>query len=72
MKSALALGLCFWCLAEAAAELGSPAAPAHAFFAFDNGVGRGQWPPAQQAKVLKELGYDGISYNETVDITNNT
>ena len=70
MKSAPALGLCFWCLAGAAADLGGSAAPAHAFFAFDNGVGRGQWPPARQAKVLKELGYDGISYNETIDITN--
>jgi sugar phosphate isomerase/epimerase len=70
MKSALAFGLCLWCLAGAAADLGSIAAPAHAFFAFDNGVGRGQWPPARQARVLKELGYDGISYNETIDLTN--
>ena len=35
------------------------------FFVFDNGVGRGQWTPEQQAKTLKELGYDGISYNYT-------
>ena len=35
------------------------------FFAFDNGVGRGKWTPEQQAKTLKELGYDGISYNYT-------
>lgn len=35
------------------------------FFAFDNGVGRGSWTPEQQAKTLKELGYDGISYNYT-------
>src|ERR1035437_6665750 len=70
MKSALALGFCFWCLAGAAADLRGSAAPAHAFFAFDNGVARGQWSPARQAKVLKELGYDGISYNETIDITN--
>ncbi len=41
------------------------AAPGWPFFAFDNGVGRGQWPPPQQAAVLKELGYDGISYNYT-------
>jgi sugar phosphate isomerase/epimerase len=35
----------------------------HAFFAFDNGVGRDQkWPPAQQAATLKDLGYDGIGY----------
>jgi len=70
MKSALALGLCCWCLAGAAADLSSPAIPAHAFFAFDNGVGRGQWPPARQARALKELSYDGISYNETIDLAN--
>jgi sugar phosphate isomerase/epimerase len=35
------------------------------FFAFDNGVGRGTWTPEQQASTLKELGYDGISYNYT-------
>lgn len=35
------------------------------FFAFDNGVGRGDWPPERQAETLKELGYDGISYNYT-------
>jgi sugar phosphate isomerase/epimerase len=34
-------------------------------FAFDNAVGRGQWKPEQQAATLKELGYDGISYNYT-------
>ena len=32
------------------------------FFAFDNGVGRGEWNPEQQAEVLAELGYDGIGY----------
>jgi sugar phosphate isomerase/epimerase len=44
------------------------AAPAWArpqFFVFDNGVGRGSWTPEQQAQTLKELGYDGISYNYT-------
>ena len=35
------------------------------FFPLDNGVGRGSWTPEQQAKTLKELGYDGISYNYT-------
>ena len=35
------------------------------FFVFDNGVGRGSWTPDQQAQTLKELGYDGISYNYT-------
>ena len=66
MRAALALSLCLWCMAAGAADPGSNAMPAHAFFAFDNGVGRGKWPPAQQAKVLKELGYVGISYNETI------
>jgi len=32
------------------------------FFAFDNGVGRSEWTPEQQASVLKELGFDGIGY----------
>ena len=35
------------------------------FFVFDNGVGRGTWTPTQQAETLKQLGYDGISYNYT-------
>lgn len=35
------------------------------FFVFDNGVGRGTWTPTQQADTLKQLGYDGISYNYT-------
>jgi sugar phosphate isomerase/epimerase len=35
------------------------------FFVFDNGVGRGSWTPEQQARTLKDLGYDGISYNYT-------
>ncbi|MCU0785775.1 MAG: hypothetical protein MUF81_17375 [Verrucomicrobia bacterium] len=34
-------------------------------FVFDNGVGRGQWTPEQQAATIKELGYAGISYNYT-------
>jgi sugar phosphate isomerase/epimerase len=41
------------------------AEPPYAFFAFDNGVGRGQWAPEKQAATLKTLGYDGISYNLT-------
>lgn len=32
------------------------------FFAFDLGVGFGKWSPQEQAKVLKEMGYDGIMY----------
>jgi sugar phosphate isomerase/epimerase len=35
------------------------------FFAFDNGVGRGVWPPSKQAETVKSLGYDGIHYNYT-------
>jgi sugar phosphate isomerase/epimerase len=35
------------------------------FFVFDNGVGRGKLTPAQQAALVKENGYDGISYNYT-------
>jgi sugar phosphate isomerase/epimerase len=35
------------------------------FFVFDNGVGRGNWTPAQQAKTLAELGYAGIGYSGT-------
>ena len=35
------------------------------FFAFDNGVGRGTWPPAVQAQTVSKLGYDGIHYNYT-------
>ena len=38
------------------------------FFAFDNGVGRGQWSIIQQADVLKELGYAGIGYTGTTDL----
>jgi sugar phosphate isomerase/epimerase len=41
------------------------AADAPLFFAFDNGVGRGQWPIAQQISTLKELGWGGIGYNYT-------
>jgi len=35
------------------------------FFAFDNGVGRGNLTPAQQAEMLKELSYAGIGYTGT-------
>ncbi len=62
-------------LKTAAACAASAALPARAqaqapaaqwpFFAFDNGVGRGKWPPEKQAATLKALGYDGISYNYT-------
>ena len=45
--------------------LSSPASAKPEFYVFDNGVGRGSWTPEQQAKTLKDLGYDGISYNYT-------
>jgi len=35
------------------------------FFAFDNGTGRGVLSPEEQAKMLEELGYDGIGYTGT-------
>jgi len=31
----------------------------------DNGVGRGVWSPEKQASTLREIGFDGISYNYT-------
>jgi sugar phosphate isomerase/epimerase len=42
--------------------------PPHRFFAFDNGVGRGNWTPEQQAECLEELGYAGIGYTGTTDL----
>lgn len=60
--SALLLGCLLSCLCAAVAA----EAPARwPFFAFDNGVGRGVWPPELQAKTVKEFGYDGIHYNYT-------
>lgn len=38
------------------------------FFAFDNGVGRGELTPVQQATMLKELGYGGIGYTGTAQL----
>lgn len=46
-------------------SIGCACAQPSGLFAFDNAVGRGKWTPEQQAKTLKELGYDGISYNYT-------
>lgn len=70
LRWALALALALPLMSASTAEARTNAPPAHAFFAFDNGVGRGRLSPPEQALVLKELGYDGISYNETIDITN--
>ena len=52
--------VCVTSPAETAAKAGGGK-----FFVFDNGVGRGKWTPQEQASVLKELGFDGISYNYT-------
>lgn len=35
------------------------------FFVFDNGAGRGQWTPMEQAATLARLGYAGIGYTGT-------
>jgi len=34
----------------------------NAFFAFDNGTGRGRLSPQDQVDLLEQLGYDGIGY----------
>ncbi|MBI5691687.1 MAG: TIM barrel protein [Verrucomicrobia bacterium] len=41
------------------------AADAPELFAFDNGVGRSAWSGERQAATLRELGYQGITYNYT-------
>lgn len=38
------------------------------FFVFDNGVGRDQWTPEQQAETLARLGYGGIGYSGTEEL----
>ena len=45
-----------------------PAVSENAFFAFDNGVGRGTLTPVEQAALLKETGYAGIGYSGDVDL----
>ncbi len=57
-----------WCLAGLAPATADDGSGDPAFFAFDNGVGRGTWQPEQQAKLLKELGYDGIGYTGVQNI----
>ena len=57
------------CLADAAiADDAQPKQLPNPFFAFDNGTGGQQVPFDQQAKMLKELGYDGIAYSGTKGI----
>lgn len=63
MKTALLCGV--WVFGSMTAT-----ATSNAFFAFDNGAGRGEWSPARQASVLKEAGYAGIGYTGTGDLTN--
>ena len=64
----VALGLCLLCTAAFDADGAGTGRPANPFFAFDNGVGRElKWLPAQQAALLKTLGYDGIGYTGTED-----
>lgn len=57
--AALLFGLAAW---EA---LGAEPRPAWPLFAFDNGTGGQAVPFAEQARMLKELGYDGIAYSGT-------
>ncbi|MBN1396262.1 MAG: sugar phosphate isomerase/epimerase [Pirellulales bacterium] len=61
-SAVFALCLTFLPLA-AAADGASDAKPKWPFFAFDNGAGRGEVPLEEQARMLKELGYDGIGYS---------
>ena len=45
------------------------AGPCYPFFAFDNGTGRDHHVSlAEQAKLLKDLGYDGIGFTGTQQI----
>jgi sugar phosphate isomerase/epimerase len=50
------------CLFAVGLVAGEDAGKRWPFFAFDNGVGRGVWQPEQQARVLADLGYDGMGY----------
>ena len=57
-------------LVSSATLSAAPEAPPaqNAFFAFDNGVGRGSWPPQVQAETLKQIGYAGIGYSGTAHL----
>jgi sugar phosphate isomerase/epimerase len=57
-----ALAVAWAAAATAGEEKTAKPAFANPFFAFDNGTGYGSVPPAEQAKMLKELGYAGIGY----------
>lgn len=60
----LALNLvCILSAAAIYAEDARPKQPPNPFFAFGNGTGGMNVPFDRQAKMLKELGYDGIAHN---------
>ncbi|NLF10004.1 MAG: sugar phosphate isomerase/epimerase [Pirellulaceae bacterium] len=61
-RCAAAVALCFAINLFASADDDAGAKPKRPFFAFDNGTGRGVVPLEDQARMLKELGYDGIGY----------
>jgi len=56
------------CFLPAAAQTSPPRKLDNAFFAFDNGTGRGQLTLAEQAQLLKDIGYAGIGYTGTRQI----
>ncbi len=58
----LCCGVAVLLLARARVTAAEDIAPAWPIFAFDNGVGRGELSPDQQAEMLAELGYQGIGY----------
>ncbi|MBN2476920.1 MAG: sugar phosphate isomerase/epimerase [Pirellulales bacterium] len=63
-----AVVLCLAPKALPASEAAAAPRTPPAFFAFDNGTGRGTLPPEAQAKMLKELGYAGIGYTGATGI----
>ena len=67
MRIAAAILIVVFMVSTSPGEDTSPGAR-HAFFAFDNGVGRDTWSPEEQARVLKEAGYDGIGYTGFEDL----
>jgi len=60
---AIAVGMMAVCMSAPGSAAESQAA--WPFFAFDNGTGGSKVPFDQQAKMLKDLGYDGIAYSGT-------
>ncbi len=63
----LGLLLCFAsvCHVAPAADRASTLALDNPFFVFDNGLGRGKLPLAEQAQLAKEAGFAGIGYTGT-------